>query len=299
MSMHSEREASDEVSPTQEFLNLDREGEGNQTALHRDLQALDQSSVRIRFQRNETIFNEGDDADHAYKVLNGMVRLCKHTQDGRRQISDFLLPGNLFGIIDRGEYGFSAEAVTEVMLIAYPRSHIDRLSATNPDVVSRIFAVLTDQFMTMQQHLVVLGCRSAKERVAAFLVRLAERSRAVKGARLDLPMGRQDIASHLGLTIETVCRALGELKRQGAVIIPNLNQIILKDLDALRILAEGARHPEKLLDAQRACPRDRANGAWMNRRTTVLQSSSHTALSASPPLPRPALFNREFKLNSN
>jgi CRP-like cAMP-binding protein len=299
MSIHSEREASDEVSPTQEFLNLDRECEGNQTALHRDLQALDQSSVRVRFQRNVTIFNEGDNADHAYKVINGMVRLCKHTQDGRRQITDFLLPGNLFGIIDRGEYGFSAEAVTAVILIAYPRSQIDRLSATKPEVVSRIFAVLTDQFMTMQQHLVVLGCRSAKERVAAFLVRLADRSHAGRGARLELPMGRQDIASHLGLTIETVCRALSELKREDSVIIPNLNQIVLKNLEALRILAEGARHPEKLLDAQRACRRGQAAGAWMNRRSAVLQSSSHTALSVSPPLPRQALFNREFKLNSN
>jgi CRP-like cAMP-binding protein len=86
---------------------------------------------------------------------------------------------------------------------------------------------------------VVLGCQSAKERVASFLVLLADRSRAEPGDRLDLPMGRQDIASHLGLTIETVCRAITELKREGAVIVPSLNQIILKDLQGLRTLAEG------------------------------------------------------------
>jgi CRP/FNR family nitrogen fixation transcriptional regulator len=211
----------------------------SQTALYNDLRVLDRFSARARFVKNETVFSEGDHAGHAYKIVSGMVRLCKHTRDGRRQIADFLLPGAIFGIIDRGEYGFSAEAVTDVLLMCYPRSQIDRLSATKAGVIDHIFAVLTEQFMTMQRHLVVLGCQSAKERVASFLVLLADRSRAEPGDRLDLPMGRQDIASHLGLTIETVCRAITELKREGAVIVPSLNQIILKDLQGLRTLAEG------------------------------------------------------------
>ncbi len=243
VAMSSVREASDGVSPPSGLFNADRQRRGNQTALHNDLQALDQFSLRIRFSRNETIFNEGDYAGHAYKVISGMVRLCKHTQDGRRQIADFLLEGNFFGIMDRVEYGFSAEAVTDVVLIAYPCNQIARLSATKPGVVSRIFAVLNDQFQSMQRHLVVLGCQNAKERVASFLLHLADRS-CVPGQRLDLPMGRQDIASHLGLTIETVCRALGELKREKAVIIPNLNQIILQDIEALRALAEGKHRGE-------------------------------------------------------
>jgi CRP-like cAMP-binding protein len=145
--------------------------------------------------------------------------------------------------MDRVEYGFSAEAVTDIVLIAYPRNQIDRLSATKPGVVGRIFAVLTDQFSSMQRHLVVLGCQNAKERVASFLLHLADRS-SVPDRCLDLPMGRQDIASHLGLTIETVCRALGELKREGAIVIPNLNQVILKDIDALRALADGEHRGE-------------------------------------------------------
>jgi len=211
----------------------------SQTALYNDLRVLDRFSARARFVKNETVFSEGDHAGHAYKIVSGMVRMCKHTRDGRRQIADFLLPGAIFGIIDRGEYGFSAEAVTDVLLMCYPRSQIDRLSATKAGVIDHIFAVLTEQFMTMQRHLVVLGCQSAKERVASFLVLLADRSRAEPGDRLDLPMGRQDIASHLGLTIETVCRAITELKREGAVIVPSLNQIILRDLEALRTLAEG------------------------------------------------------------
>lgn len=234
-----ESEAAETLVP---FGVVRDEGEsegGREAGLRKDLRALDRYSARVRFARNETIFNEGDNAGHAYKVISGTVRMCKHTKDGRRQIADFLVPGNLFGIVDRGEYGFSAEAVSDVILISYPRNQLDRLWATNPGMVDRLFAMLTEQFMTMQRHMVVLGCQNAKERVASFLLRLADRSRIVPGERLDLPMGRQDIASHLGLTIETVCRAIAELKREGAVIVPNLNQLILSNLAMLRGLANG------------------------------------------------------------
>ena len=95
--------------------------------------------------------------------------------------------------------------------------------------------------MAMQRHLVVLGCQSAKERVASFLLLLTDRSGTKPGDRLDLPMGRQDIASHLGLTIETVCRAITELKREGLIAVPSLNQIVINNSHALRALAEGRR----------------------------------------------------------
>jgi CRP-like cAMP-binding protein len=226
---------------TRPFLGIVPRPQGHQGALLNDLRAIEPFSARVRFAKNETIFNEGDDVAHAYKIVSGMVRLCKHTQDGRRQIADFLLPETIFGIIDRGEYGFSAEAVTDVVLYAYPRNQIDRLATTTAGVADRIFAVLTEQFMTMQRHLLVLGCHNAKERVASFLLQLADRSGTKPGDRLELPMGRQDIASHLGLTIETVCRAITELKREGLITVPSLNQIAITDSRALRTLAEG-RH---------------------------------------------------------
>lgn len=231
--------ALDRSAPRRGGVGTERGRGRGQTALYNDLRALDRFSARVRFAKNETIFNEGDVAGHACKIVSGMVRLCKHTQDGRRQIADFLVEGAIFGIIDRAEYGFSAEAVTDVVLISYPRSQVDRLSATKAGVVDHILAVLTERFIAMQRHLVVLGCQNAKERVASFLLLLADRCNAMPGDRLDLPMGRQDIASHLGLTIETVCRAITELKREGSVIVPTLNQIILKDPHALRMLAEG------------------------------------------------------------
>lgn len=217
----------------------DGEARHHQIALSEDLRTLDPFSTRVRFARNETIFCEGDSSDYAFKIISGTVRLCAHTPDGRRQISDFMLPGDVFGLMERNEYGFSAEAVTDVMLVSYPRNKIDELWAKKPQVVNRVLAALVEHFLTMQRHLVVLGCQNAKERVASFLLRLSERTQSGAGERIDLSMGRQDIASHLGLTIETVCRAISELKREGAITTPNLHELILNNLGALRALAEG------------------------------------------------------------
>jgi CRP/FNR family nitrogen fixation transcriptional regulator len=214
----------------------DEEAQPHQLALSEDLRILDPFSTRVRFARNETIFCEGDSSDYAFKIISGTVRLCAHTPDGRRQISDFMLPGDVFGLMERSEYGFSAEAVTDVLLVSYPRNKIDQLWATKPQVVIRVLAALAKHFSTMQRHLVVLGCQSAKERVASFFLRLSERTQSEEGELIDLSMGRQDIASHLGLTIETVCRAIGELKREGAITTPNLHEFILNDLGALRTL---------------------------------------------------------------
>ena len=127
--MSSIGEASDEVSPSHLKFDADRQRRGNQTALHNDLQALDQFSVRIRFKRNETIFNEGDYAGHAYKVISGMVRLCKHTQDGRRQIADFLLEGNFR---DHGSRRIRHGRSGDDIVLMLSADQIDRLSARSP-----------------------------------------------------------------------------------------------------------------------------------------------------------------------
>ncbi len=212
----------------------------SQTALTQDLRLLHQFSLRQRFSRNETIFSQGDSAKHVYKVINGTIRICKYTPDGRRQIADFMLPGDLFGFVERAEHGYSAEAATDVILLSYPREQLDRLSARTPGVVTRVLALLTEHLLSMQRQLLVLGCKNAKERFASFLVRLADRTNSLPGERIDLAMGRQDIADHLGLTIETVCRAIAELKREGSIVTPNIHQIIVSKPTALRALADGA-----------------------------------------------------------
>ncbi len=201
------------------------------------LRTLQPYSARRHFARNETIFSEGDSADSVYRIVSGTVRICRHTSDGRRNIPEFLLPGDLLGFLECADQPTTAEAVTEVTLICYPRIRFDRLAESSAAVRARLFCHLSASLLEAQHHLFVLGCQCAKERVASFLLRLADRMDVFQGDRLDLAMGRQDIADHLGLTIETVCRAIAALRGDGVVTVPNSHQLILTDMAALRVLA--------------------------------------------------------------
>lgn len=196
-------------------------------------------STSLRFARNQTIFNEGDPVRYSYKLLEGGVRLCKVRPDGRRQIAEFLLPGDVFGFEMDQEHAMTAEALGEVVVLRVPRGQLERLSDELPSLRKKLMSMLCRELVAAQEHLVMLGRQTAKERVASFLILLASRRGAEDGDALGLPMGRQDIADYLGLTIETVCRALTDLKREGLIAIPNRHHVVLNDLAALEEVAEG------------------------------------------------------------
>jgi len=201
------------------------------------LERIDAHGAKLQFTRNEPIFNQDDPADQVFRIISGTVRLCRYMPDGRRYIVDFLLPGDLMGFVESPDLPVGAEAVTDVTLMAFPRACFDRLAEQNPDVRAQLLRHLSCNLLTAQQHLFVLGCQKARERVASFLLRLADRVGASCGDRLDLPMSRQDIADHLGLTIETISRTITGLRSTGAVLVPNTHQIVLRDKAALRALA--------------------------------------------------------------
>ena len=196
-----------------------------------DLLALQRIAIKARFARNRTIFNDGDDANFTYRIVSGVVRLCKHTVQGRRLVTHFLLPGDYFGFMQLGTYSFTAEAVGDVVAVCYPQRLLESLSEEDPAVRKKFRALFMDQVIGTQDHMLLLGCLSAEERLASFLLWLSERMG--KDAFVEVPMGRQDIADYLGLTVETVCRALSKLKRAGVVDLPRSNQLI-QNLDSLR-----------------------------------------------------------------
>jgi CRP-like cAMP-binding protein len=205
-----------------------------------ELMALQALASKSRFHRNATIFNEGDAASQAYKVVSGTVRLCKHTPNGRRQIAGFRLPGEFFGFMEPGEYSVSAEAVTDVVLSCFPQRQLEALSENRPAIRNHFTNLMLRRLVEVQDHLVVLGRRSAMARVASFLVALSGRTGSEDDDVVDVPMSRQDIADFLGLTIETVCRALSDLKHDGYIQALSVQQFELTRRDALADLAAGA-----------------------------------------------------------
>jgi len=193
----------------------------------------------VHVARNETIFNEGDLADYSYKVLSGAVRLSKVMIDGRRQIADFALTGDIFGLDWSDDYAVTAEALTEVTLVRYSRSSLQRLGDERSEVRSKLSDVLRRDLWAAQNHLVMLGCQTARERVASFVMLFVKRSNAKNGQVFELPMGRQDIADYLGLTIETVCRTLSDFKQEGLVVTPKRHEIAVNNIGTLAAIAQG------------------------------------------------------------
>jgi CRP/FNR family nitrogen fixation transcriptional regulator len=171
-----------------------------------DVRALQRLGTKLRIARNQAIFRQGDAADCAYKVVSGVVRLCKHLPDGRRQIARFCFPGDFFSVLELDIHRFTAEAVTDIVLISYPHDRIAELEAQRPSVRRRFLTLLSHNQHDMENHLTVLGRLNARERVISFLLSLADRIGLDEDDLVDVPMNRQDIADYLGPTNETVCR---------------------------------------------------------------------------------------------
>jgi CRP-like cAMP-binding protein len=211
---------------------------GAPAELDSDRQMLERSGSKLRFERGETIFNEGDPVKYGYRVVSGGVRLCKHMADGRRQIAEFLLPGDFFSFAETDEHSFTAEAMSDVTLACYPQHAIQRLSEECVGLRGLFRSLLSKRIREAENHLVILGRQNAREKVASFLVLLIDRCNTDE-KRLALPMSRQDIADFLGLTMETVSRVLSAMKREKLIELPALHELVIRDQDSLRALADG------------------------------------------------------------
>jgi CRP/FNR family transcriptional regulator, nitrogen fixation regulation protein len=199
--------------------------------------ALQTLGTTLKFKRNTAIFNQGEPARHVYKVISGAIRTCRVLMDGRRQIADFYLAGDFFGLDWQSEHGFTAEAVADAVVVSYPRAQLENVAETNTAVQKLLMSLLCKGLTATQNHVVMLGRQTAQERLAWFLLRSMER--ADDETTVELPMGRLDIADYLGLTIETVSRVISDFKRRQYIAVSGSHQVTLKNLDALEALASG------------------------------------------------------------
>lgn len=187
------------------------------------------------FVADREIFNEGADADYFYKVVSGVVRTCKFLSDGRRQIDAFHVAGEIFGFEPGADYRLSAEAVSDCTVVAYRKNKQDSFAGQDSLMSREILSFAMRGMARAQDHSLLLGRRSAVEKVTAFLLDWAKKS--VDQKTVSLAMSRQDIADYLGLTIETVSRTLSQLERDAVIALPSARQIRLRNLDALEDLS--------------------------------------------------------------
>jgi CRP/FNR family transcriptional regulator, anaerobic regulatory protein len=193
-------------------------------ALEQDeLRQLEQLGQRLLYRPNAPVFTQEEIATSCYNLLEGVMRLYKLLPDGRRQIVGFALPGDFLGISVNGRHGISADAVGPVVVCRFVRKSFARFVQDKPNVLNRINEFVARDLTDAQEQMVLLGRRSAEEKVATFLVKWRDRLAQIGPATAitPLPMSRLDIADYLGLTIETVSRTFTKLERDGVIDIIN------------------------------------------------------------------------------
>jgi CRP/FNR family nitrogen fixation transcriptional regulator len=188
--------------------------------------------------KDEELFCEGDEADCFFKVISGAVCSYKLLSDGRRQIDAFHLPGDFFGLEAGDIHRFSVEAVAPGQVLVFRRSRLPAVVREDPAFGEEVMSAVLTNLERAQDHMLLLGRKTAQEKMATFLLGMAERL-SDDDEHFDLPMPRADIADHLGLTIETVSRTLTQFVRSGLIrlmpagrSIALCNKMALKNLDA-------------------------------------------------------------------
>lgn len=193
---------------------------------------MNQMGVRVSFARDEEIYVQEEKADLIYRVVRGTVRTTRLMSDGRRQVGDFYYEGEIFGVEAGDEHLFSAEALSDCLIQAIKLSALR--DSTDGHLERLMGRAANRELLRAHEHVLLLGRKNACERVATFLMSAAGRC---KSERVELPMGRQDMADYLGLTIETVSRMLTQLQASALVEFGGLRDFRVKNQTAMARLA--------------------------------------------------------------
>lgn len=189
---------------------------------------IDGGGVRMQYDRDEEVFGEGETSRYVYRVVSGAVRTYRLLTDGRRQIVEFQLPGDIFGLDGDARHALGAEAIRATSLQVMRRDAFLHEPNHGSDLA---ISALLKKVQRAQAHMLLLGRHTACERVAAFLLDFRERTHT---AAVDLPMSRQDIADYLGLTIETVSRTFTQLQSSGLIDLLSCRRVVLRNPAALQ-----------------------------------------------------------------
>jgi CRP/FNR family nitrogen fixation transcriptional regulator len=189
-------------------------------------------ATEFGYKKDEEIYGEDEPSDYVYQVVRGAVRSYKLLNDGRRQIGAFHLPGDTFGLESGLAHRLTAEAVVDTTVRLVKRRSLEQAAGTDVTVARSLWAITAKDLRHAEDHMLLLGRKTAMERVATFLLEM-DRRLSVAGM-MALPMCRRDIGDYLGLTLETVSRALSQLQDQGVLGFSGARQIVLRNRQCLR-----------------------------------------------------------------
>jgi CRP/FNR family nitrogen fixation transcriptional regulator len=189
-------------------------------------------ATEFSYRKDEEIYGEDEQAEYVYQIVRGAVRTYKLLSDGRRQIGAFHLPGDVFGLESGTSHRLAAEAIIDTTVRLVKHSSLEQAANNNVQVARKLWGITAGELRHAENHMLLLGRKSAMERVATFLLEM-DRRLAVAGM-MALPMCRRDIGDYLGLTLETVSRALSQLHGEGVLGFSGARQIVLRNRQHLR-----------------------------------------------------------------
>jgi CRP/FNR family nitrogen fixation transcriptional regulator len=184
-------------------------------------------ATEFTYGRGECIFGEGEPAEYVYQVVRGAVRSYRLLSDGRRQIGAFHLIGDIFGLESGPSHRLTAEAIVETTVRMVKRRSLEAAAKSDVAVACKLWAMTAGELRHAEDHMLLLGRKTAAQRVATFLLEMDKRL-AVTG-QFALPMSRCDIADYLGLTLETVSRTVSQFNDEGVLALAGARQIRLRD----------------------------------------------------------------------
>jgi CRP-like cAMP-binding protein len=201
---------------------------------------LEQLATVVRCDVDDIIYHREEQARYWYRIIIGAARKCSLMTDGRRQVLDFLLPGDVFGFGAHDTHHFSTEVITAGTTIArYPRRRAEELAERDPQIARWLWEKAFESISRLQARTLILGRTSALARVSAFLLEWADRCNEPASAVISLPMSRYDIADYLAMAVETVSRALTALRTRQVITFRSTRRLSICDRHALEIATEG------------------------------------------------------------
>lgn len=188
-------------------------------------------ATEFTYGKDEEVYGEGEPSEYVYQVIRGSVRTYKLLSDGRRQIGAFHLPGDVFGLEHGPTHRLTAEAITDTTVRLVKRRSLETAASSNAKVAHNLWTMTASELRHAEDHMLLLGRKTALERVATFLLEMDRR--LARAGMMALPMCRRDIGDYLGLTLETVSRALSELNDKGILTFSGARQIVLRNRQCL------------------------------------------------------------------
>ena len=204
-----------------------------------ELELLDSIKTYRKYAAGDVIVWAGEPMDFVASVVSGVATLTQTLEDGRRQMVGLLLASDFIGRPNRDTVTYDVTATTEVTLCCFRRKPFQKVIIDTPHVSQRLLEMTLDELDAAREWMLILGRKTAREKIASFLSILARRNSGAEGGtpgkdvQFDLPLTREAMSEYLGLTLETVSRQMSGLKRDGIIVLDGKRHIIVPDFTAL------------------------------------------------------------------